>query len=707
VSKNLRLILSTLFFWSSQLFADIDDYFDYKDSSNSSNYGITGILEMPNARFMQEASLRFNFSGSFPNEYSSLSASPFSWMEASYRYSEIKDRKYGPSTYSANQSYKDKAFDVKFRLLKENYILPSIALGLRDLAGTGIFSSEYIVATKKLNNIDLTIGYGWGVLGSDNNINNPFLKLNDSFKFRKASVGEGGLLSYDSWFSGQTAVFAGLEYDLKRKNLKFKLEYDTSNPDRLGYVNKVHNRFNFGVSYFFSDSFNISSSFERGNQFRFSFNLTGNFLRDVIPKKGPKNVVRLSQDQIEKTKQNPEIFYRSLNRSLRDESIYIQAATLSKESVDIAIASTKYYSLTRAAGRATRIASRLTDNSIKKINIHSMNGDLEVAILSIDREEFDNIESSSGSINEALNKSNFFSKTNKPLYLEADYKPTTIFPEFEWSMSPSLKHQIGGPEGFYLGQLSWKTDTAIKFKRNLALYTSFGINIYDTFNDLKNPSQSTIPHVRSDIQDYLEQGKNNIQRLQLQYFSSPRNDLYLRGDFGLLEEMFAGYGGEILYRPFDRRYALGFSMHKVKQRDYDQKFSLRDYTNTTAHLGLYFDLPSNIKSQILIGEYLAGDKGITIDLSRRFRTGFTLGIFASKTNLSDEEFGEGSFDKGFYISVPTKLFYSDYRSGNISFGLHPLTKDGAALLNQFNSLFSILGDSNKEAVIRDWPYITK
>ena len=107
----------------------------------------------------------------------------------------------------------------------------------------------------------------------------------------------------------------------------------------------------------------------------------------------------------------------------------------------------------------------------------------------------------------------------------------------------------------------------------------------------------------------------------------------------------------------------------------------------------------------MIGKYLAGDKGVTIDLSRRFETGFTLGIFATKTNLSSEEFGEGSFDKGFYFSIPVKLFYSDYRSGNISFGLHPLTKDGGALLNQHNPLFSLLGDSNQYSIERDWKNI--
>ena len=82
-------------------------------------------------------------------------------------------------------------------------------------------------------------------------------------------------------------------------------------------------------------------------------------------------------------------------------------------------------------------------------------------------------------------------------------------------MSPAINHQIGGPEGFYLGELLWKIDTSIKFKRNLVLYTSFGFNIYDTFDELNNPSQSTIPKVRSDIQEYLKEGKQSIQRMQL------------------------------------------------------------------------------------------------------------------------------------------------------------------------------------------------
>jgi hypothetical protein len=143
-------------------------------------------------------------------------------------------------------------------------------------------------------------------------------------------------------------------------------------------------------------------------------------------------------------------------------------------------------------------------------------------------------------------------------------------------------------------------------------------------------------------------------------------------------------------------------LHKVKQRGFKQRFGFREYETTTGHLNFYYDFPYGLSTNVSVGKYLAGDKGVTLDLSRRFSTGFTLGVFATKTNLSAEQFGEGTFDKGFYLSVPTSLFYSDFRTGNISFGMQPLTKDGGSRLIQHNQLFGILGDSNKRSIFRDW-----
>ncbi len=690
---------------SNFLFSSIEDYFPYKVEPSASNYGNTGIIEMPNARMMPEAQLRFNFSSSYPLEFTSLTASPFKWLEATYRYTEIKTRKYGPSLYSGNQTLKDKGFDLKALVNKETYFLPAISIGLRDIAGTGLFSSEYIVSSKKLGNLDLSVGLGWGILGTDNNFSNPLNSFHEGFKTRDYSLGQGGTFSFKSWFSGNTAIFGGIEYDLPKTGLRLKLEYDTSNPDDRNTVDDLKSRFNLGFNYSFSENLSFSSSYERGSKFRIAFKLKGNFLNDTISKPKPKTVQNLDEDQKKKIREDNSIFYRSLNLSLRDESIYIQASSLKDDEVDVAIASTRFYSLARPIGRTARIVAALSPNEIEKINIHAMNGDFEVAKVSLGKEYFKKSDKGIISSNELLSLSTLDSNNSEPLYKNASFMPTVSFPEFNWNMSPAIRHQIGGPEGFYLGQLFWKTDTTIKFKRNLSLYTSFGINIYDTFKGFKNPSSSQIPHVRSDIQDYLSEGKNNIQRMQLEYFGTPSKDIFTRFDIGYLEEMFGGIGGEVLYRPFDKKYSIGLSVHKVKQRAFNQLFSFRDYSTTTGHLGLYYDFPYQLRSKLLIGKYLAGDKGATLDLSRRFKSGFTLGIFATKTNLSAEEFGEGSFDKGFYISVPTQLFYPDFRSGVISFGLHPLTKDGGAILNKHNSLIGILGDSTSSSLIRDWDNI--
>ena len=709
MSRNLIALQLISLFVSLSIYSGIDDYYPYQTKPSASNYGNTGLLEIPNARIAKPATLRINYSSSYPIEHTSMTATPFSWLEATYRYTEVENRLYGPRSYSGNQSFKDKGFDIKLRVFEENFYVPQIALGIRDLAGTGLFSSEYFVASKNISNFDLTLGLGWGVLGKDSNITNPLYDLNDNFRFRNDSSSQGGTFTFKNWFSGDTALFAGLEYELKKYGLRFKIEYDTSRPDLLPNAAaiplRLDSKINAGVTFFLSNALSISTSYERGNEFRVSFSLGGNFLEDTIPKPRPKNVIKLDAERIKRSLEDKDIFYRSLNRSLRDESIYIQGATYGEKEVDLAVASTKYFSLTRKVGRSARVVSALASPEIERIRVRSMNGDLQVATISLNREEFDQAIENQGSIEELLLKSDIYSQSNEPLYLTADFQPTVSLPEYEWNMSPSVSHQIGGPEGFYLGQLSWLTDVSVKFRRNITLYASVGINIYDTFKDFNNASASTIPHVRSDIQEYLAEGKNNIRRFHLEYLSSPYKDVYFRADLGLLEQMFAGVGGEIYYRPFNRKYALGLSVHKVRQRDYDQRFSLRDYSTVTGHLGIYYDFPSEVSAKVLIGRYLAQDKGITLDLSRRFQTGFTLGIFATKTNLSAEEFGEGSFDKGFYFSIPTKLFYSDFRSGNISFGIHPLTKDGGALLNLFHGIHGMVGDTNLDSIKRDRGYL--
>ena len=190
---------------------------------------------------------------------------------------------------------------------------------------------------------------------------------------------------------------------------------------------------------------------------------------------------------------------------------------------------------------------------------------------------------------------------------------------------------------------------------------------------------------------------------QLDKFLKPAKSLYAKASIGLFESMFGGVGGEVLYRPFDSDWAIGAELWNVKQREYDQLFTFRDYETTTGHINFYYKEP---RSQVLImlkgGRFLAEDSGIHFDFSRRFKSGARMGIFFATTDISEYEFGEGSFDKGFYFFIPVEAFFDKYSKGSAGFGLRPLTRDGAAFLKHRNTLYGVSDQAQFHTIDRDW-----
>ena len=149
---------------------------------------------------------------------------------------------------------------------------------------------------------------------------------------------------------------------------------------------------------------------------------------------------------------------------------------------------------------------------------------------------------------------------------------------------------------------------------------------------------------------------------------------------GILEDMFSGIGFEYLNFKQNTNYSFGVELFKVKKRDYDWGFGHLDYENTTLTSNFYYRnyglIPFDLK--ISAGEYLAGDVGSTIEFSRTFSKRSKFGAFATFTDVSTEQFGEGSFDKGIFFNIP--IF------GNfISYTWRPLTKDPGASLSKKNS----------------------
>ena len=278
------------------------------------------------------------------------------------------------------------------------------------------------------------------------------------------------------------------------------------------------------------------------------------------------------------------------------------------------------------------------------------------------------------------------------------------YPKFGWSAVPLIRQHIGGGDNFYLYQLWAALSGSVEVARGLSANGTLGRNIYNNFDRITTePPGGELHKVRSDVKEYLQQGQNNIVRLQTQYMAMPLPDLYVRLSAGLFEEMYGGYGGEILYRPFASRFAAGVDLNWVRQREFDQQLDFRDYSVITGHLNLYWDTPFyGLLGQMHIGQYLAGDRGATFQLSRRFDSGIRAGTWLTLTNVPFEVFGEGSFDKGFFFTLPFDLFTTQSTTRSGIFAFRPLTKDGGQRLNITPRLYDITAGGNLDNITRDW-----
>ncbi len=122
--------------------------------------------------------------------------------------------------------------------------------------------------------------------------------------------------------------------------------------------------------------------------------------------------------------------------------------------------------------------------------------------------------------------------------------------------------------------------------------------------------------------------------------------------------MFGGVGGEVLWKPVDQSWGLGADLNWVAQRDFDDPFGFDyyDYDVVTGHASLYWDTGYyGLEAQVDAGRYLAGDWGGTVTVTRRFPNGWAVGAYFTLTDVTEEDFGEGSFDKGVFARDPVPL----------------------------------------------------
>jgi hypothetical protein len=245
----------------------------------------------------------------------------------------------------------------------------------------------------------------------------------------------------------------------------------------------------------------------------------------------------------------------------------------------------------------------------------------------------------------------------------------------------------------------------IQLSRNLVINASIGRSIKDNFDKKRSNPDSVLPLVRTEIVDYLQQSSDDfyIPNLNIESVWSPFRNAWIKFNAGYLENMYGGISSEFLYKPFYSNIAIGFEYNSVKKREYDQKFSFLDYEISTSHINTaYYEPRTNILTKLSYGNYLAGDKGFTLDISRRMPSGWSAGFFFTRTNVSAEDFGEGSFDKGFYFRIPLNNFTKGYSKDSNGFSLRTMTRDGGQKLELRSRLIDSFYGSTFDEINENW-----
>lgn len=678
----------------------------YQDYS-SNDFGIVGLMQTPTARMADDGQFRAGLSLVSPYNQLLLGVQLLPWLETQLRYLEVRNRTYGPADFGGDQTYKDRGVDLKARLVREGNYLPEIAVGVMDIGGTGIFGAEYLVASRRYRDFDFSFGLAWGRLGSRGGIGNPLTAVSDKFDERGGS--EIGGVGLNRFFRGDIGAFGGVQWQTPLNGISVKLEYDGNDYRSEAVINAdddprpnnqaVHFPLNAAVNWRLWDALDLSAGVERGDTAMFRISTYTNFNRnrgpskilDPVPTPAHVNDAAAKGEPIAAGTAIDAAFIDSLSAELARQQITLVALDSNRQTGVISVWFNQGFARDphRAIGRIGQTLATLAPPEYQAFTAINVSGRTETYRVTLMRRQLQDAIDFHGS-NEELRASAMIDPPRQAGYTDASYRAPQSYPAFDWGMGPALRQHVGGPDDFYFGQLWWRTGANLQLTQRWSVSGAVGVNIYNNFDGITDRDTSVLPHVRSDIVQYLKQGENNLVKLETNYVWSPAPSWSARLSAGIFEEMYGGVAGELLYARAYAPWAVGLDVNRVRKRDFDQRLDFLDYTVTTGHLTGYFQLPFyRLQMNISAGRYLAGDWGSTVELAREFDSGVRVGAFATKTDVSAEDFGEGRFDKGFFLYIPLDMFFPRSTRRGSTLVFKPLTRDGGQKVRDGNALYGV------------------
>lgn len=645
--------------------------------------GGVGLIQMPTARHNEAGSFSLNYQDSEEYRFWSASLQLFPWMETTVRYTDVRTQLYSDDpTFSGDQTYKDKGIDVKFRLWQESEFLPQISAGFRDFGGTGLFESEFIAASKRVGPFDFHLGIGWGYLGSKGNIDNPFCDIKDSFCERPGDLtGFGGKVDYQKFFKGPAALYGGIEYQTPWAPLLLKLEYDGNNyqQDKAGVLLQDSD-YNLAAVYRLNDAFDLNVNYQRGNTFGFGVNYKLNFntvkqIKLDPPAKEIPVVLPTATDSLDKAELRRDLYLNAgflvNNYVLKDNEIVLKGRQVA------------YRDEAESINRIGRVLANHLPEQVKTYRIVTIAGDMPMVETVVNAEQF--ISAARYETPDADVKNSY--KRVEPEVQNENWAVERDETGFGYNAELFWIQTFGNPESFYMYQGGLFLGGAYQFNTNFSLQSTAKINLltnFDQFNYKVDSQNTGVPRVRTYIREYVTRSDITMENFFGHWKDELADNWYGQVYAGYLETMYGGVGGELLYKPIDSTLAVGVDLNYVRQRSYEKELAFFDYKTFTGHLSFYWK-PQFLDDTMItasFGQYLAKDKGVTIDFAKRFDSGIVVGAYGAFTDMSAAEYGEGSFSKGFYVSIPFDLFSLKSATGRGRIPWVPISRDGGQMLNK-------------------------
>ena len=128
---------------------------------------------------------------------------------------------------------------------------PAVAVGINDLVGTGVYSGEYVVASKRLGDFEANLGMGWGRLGNTALFRNPLATVFNSFRNRiqYPDIRRAAQVSTHFFTAHSSGLFGGVIWHTPIKRLSLIAEYssDTYAVEAMRGNFRPHNQMNYGA----------------------------------------------------------------------------------------------------------------------------------------------------------------------------------------------------------------------------------------------------------------------------------------------------------------------------------------------------------------------------------------------------------------------------------------------------------------------------